>query len=105
MIRSIDDKVNHYRKPIMKEKSSVQNDLIAESRDKRMRDREKYLENRRSHSVAHNVDSVVFRSSPIDESLLSGGRGKESITTWGGMTIVGDPETRFRRNKDHIRNW
>ena len=56
-----------------------------------MRDREKYLENRRSHSVAHNVDSVVFRSSPIDESLLSGRRGKESITTWGGMTIVGDP--------------
>lgn len=106
MVRSIDERVNHYRKPTMKEKSSVQNDLIMESRDKRAKDQQNILGQKRANSIVHNVEVVVFggRKMSEDNAIVSGSSNVKTAT-WAGMNILGDPNNRFKRRKDHLRDW
>lgn len=74
MVRSIDERVHHYRKPTMKEKSSVQNDLVMQSRDKRAKDQRNVIGKKRANSVIHNAEVVIFggRKMSEDNTFVAG---------------------------------
>ena len=65
MIVSSDEKVHNYRKPIMKEKSSVENLIVMQSHDKRARDRELVEAQRRSNAMVQDFDTVVFGANKL----------------------------------------
>ena len=89
----------------MKEKSSLQNDLIIQSRDKRSRDRQHSLGQRRANSVVHNVEVTVFGARKLSDRLPAPEGKAVKTTKWAGMAIAGDPNHRFKRQKDPVRNW
>ena len=84
-----------YRQPIMKEKSSVQDLLVAPSRFNKQK------LHRRSHSVIQDVDVVVFGDRKLSQPSVA---APEGVQKWAGVNIPLEgglsSKTRFRKKND-----
>ena len=71
MVQAKDDvkAYNFYRKPIMKEKSQIQNHLMSNSLAYNQRERRAQMDYHRSAAAIQDIDSLVFGNRKIAQSI------------------------------------
>ena len=93
----------------MKERSSVQNIMVLESRDKRQKEREIFMRKRRSHQIGHNVEDVIGHDDNLAKMAANPTETAQepSPAKWAGMNINSGRKSsqRFIRTKDFVSDW